>query len=139
MPTGLVDLAQHFRFAEGRFGVKEPRLGGRDRNADLRCRFLQRMVLERMKLKSPPSPRTYTRNCVSKKSFPLSLSILSFGSWGRVRYFPQRLVYTWTLCRKFIRIAPLSKDHQRGIDPNTCQPGREGGSSVEALQMEKCP
>jgi hypothetical protein len=38
--TGDVDLAQHFRFTERRFGVKEPRLGSRKRNADLRCRFL---------------------------------------------------------------------------------------------------
>src|SRR2546426_7824370 len=135
MPTGLVDLAQHFRFADGRFGVKEPRLGGRNRNTDLRCRFLQRMVLERMKLKSTANRRAKVADCVFKNSSLLSLCAPYFGIWSRVRYFPQRLVCTRTVRRNFTRITLLPKDHQRRIDPNACQPGRESGSSVEALEM----
>jgi len=70
MPTGLVDLAQHFRFAQGRFGVKDPCLGGRNRNADLRCGFLQRMVLERMKLKEPRRTRGVDQQLRLEEIFP---------------------------------------------------------------------
>jgi hypothetical protein len=96
------------------------------------------MVFERVKLKSAPKP-AQTRNCFSKKSFTLSLSAPYFGIWSRVRNFPQSLVYTCTMRRHFTRITLLPKDHQRRIDPNACQPGRESGSAVEALQMEECP
>src|SRR6266404_6265145 len=139
MPTGLVDLAQHFRFAQGRFGVKDPRLGGRNRNTDLCCRFLNRTVFQYLKLESTANRRAKVADCVSKNSSLLSLCAPSFGIWSRVRYSPQRLVYTWTMCRNFTRITLLPKDHQRRIDPNARQPGRESGPSVEALKMEECP
>src|SRR6266849_4279006 len=139
MPTGLVDLAQHFRFAEGRFGVKDPRLGSRNRNTDLCCRFLHRTVFQYLKLKSTANRRAKVADCVFKNSSLLSLCAPSFGIWGGVRYFPQRLVYTRTVRRNFARITLLPKDHQRRIDPNACQPGRESGSSVEALEMKERP
>src|SRR2546426_6471802 len=104
MPTGLVDLAQHFRFAEGRFGVKDPRLGSRNRNTDLCCRFLHRTVFQYLKLKSTANRRAKVSDCVFKNSSLLSLCAPSFGIWGRVRYFPQRLVYTRTVRRNFTRI-----------------------------------
>src|SRR5258708_3704941 len=137
MPPTLVHLAQHLPFAQGRFGVEDPRLG--NRNTDRCRRFLNRTVFKYLKLKSTANRRAKVAECVSKNSFLLSLCEPSFGIWSRVRYFPQRLVYTWTMCRKFTRITFLPKDHQRGIDPNACQPRREGGSSVEALEMDECP
>src|SRR5260370_41238810 len=135
MRSGLVDLAQHFRLAEGRVGVKDPRLGSRNRNTDLCCCFLHRTVFQYLKLKRTANRRAKVADCVFKNSSLLSLCEPSFGIWGRVRYFPQRLVYTWTIRWNFTPITPLPKDHQRGIDPNACQPGRESGSSVEALEM----
>src|SRR5882724_4648689 len=139
MPTGLVDFSQHFRFAEGRFGVKDPPLGSRNRNTDLCCRFLYRTVFQYLKLKSTANRRAKVADCVFKNSFLLTLCAPSFGIWGRVRNFPQRLIYTWSMRGKFTRITLLPKYHQRGIDPNACQPGRESGSSVEALEMEERP
>src|SRR6266851_9048389 len=139
MPAGLVDLAQHFRFAQGRFGVKDPPLGSRNRNTDLCCRFLNRTVLQYLKLKSTANRRAKVADCVSKNSSLLSFCPPYLGIWSRVRYFPHRLVSTRTMCRNFTRITLLPKDHQRRIHPNACQPGRKSGSSVEALEMEECP
>src|SRR5260370_13171844 len=139
MPPRSVDLAQHFRFAQGRFGVKDPRLGSRNRNTDPCRRFLNRTVFQYLKLKSTANRRAKVADCVSKNSSLLLLCPPYFGIWSRVRYFPQRLAYTRTICRNFTRITLLPKDHQRRIDPNACQPGRESGSSVEALEMKERP
>src|SRR6266702_2013514 len=139
MPTGLVDLAQHFRFAEGRFGVKDPRLGSRNRNTDLCCRFLHRTVFQYLKLKSTANRRAKVSDCVLKNSSLLSLCAPSFAIWCRVRYFPQRFVYPRTVRRHFTPITLLPEDNQRRIDHNACQQGRESGSSVEALEMEERP
>src|ERR1700758_1594256 len=139
MPTGFVDFAQHSRFAQGRFGVKDPRLGSRNRNTDLCFPFLHRTVFQYLKLKSTANRGAKVADWVFKNSSLLSLCAPSFGIWSSVRYFPQRLVYTRTMRRNLTRITLLPKDHQRRIDPNACQPGRERGSSVEALEMEERP
>jgi hypothetical protein len=73
MPIGFVDLAQHFRFAQGGFSVKDPSLGSRNRNTTLCCRFLNRTVFQYLKLKGTANLGAKVADYVSKNSFLLSL------------------------------------------------------------------
>src|SRR6266550_5047840 len=88
MPTGLVDLAQHFRFAEGRFGVKEPRLGGRDRNADLRCRFLQANGLGAYETQEPAESGDLDPQLRLEEIFPALALHTVFRDLGKGPIFP---------------------------------------------------
>jgi hypothetical protein len=79
--------------------------------------------------------------CIHNLSaFAKAVSLFRIGSSVlNLRVHAEFRRWVWFVHGNFPDPALLPKNHQRRIDPDTYQPGRESGPPVEALDAEECP